>query len=80
MDTLNIPPLPVHPQPQPWEELSSFLARTARSMHYPDPHWLLHPEMLPSPITSHNLSLLSAPADYAFLAASLPSQKNSSMP
>lgn len=71
MDTRTIPPLPVRPQPQPWEELSSFLARTARSMQYPSPHWLLQPEMLPSPITSHNLSLLTTQADYTFLATLL---------
>jgi hypothetical protein len=67
-----ITPLPVRIQPQPGEELSSFLTRTARSMHYPRANWLLQPELLASPITpSHNLSLLTRQSDYTFLSALL---------
>ena len=67
-----ITPLPVRVQPQPGEELSSFLTRTARSMHYPHATWLLQPELLASPIPpSSNLTLLTRQSGYTFLSALL---------
>lgn len=67
----SITPLPLRVQPQPGEALSSFLTRTARAMLYPRVSWLLQPEQIPSPITSHNLELLTQQDDFAFLCALL---------
>ena len=67
----TIKPLPLRIEPQPWEELSSFLARTARHMQYARSSWLLQPELLPFRMTSRNLSLLTAQDDYTFLSALL---------
>lgn len=69
--TPSITPLPLRVQPQPGEALSSFLSRSAHAMLYPRVNWLLQPEQIPSPITSHNLELLTQQDDYAFLCALL---------
>jgi TniQ len=69
MDTIQ--PLPVRLEPQPWEELTSFLTRTAHHMQYQSIAWILQPELLPFCMTSRNLSLLTAQQDYTFLAALL---------
>jgi hypothetical protein len=70
-DADTIAPLPLRVEPQPWEELAAFLARTARHMQYPRISWLLQPEMLASPMTARNLALLTAQEDYTFLSTLL---------
>jgi hypothetical protein len=37
-------PMPLRILPLPWEDLASFLSRTARDMEYEQPKWLLQPE------------------------------------
>jgi TniQ protein len=64
----TITPLPLRIEPQPWEELASFLARTARHMQYAHTSWLLQPELAKQRMTSRNLSLLAAQDDYTFLS------------
>jgi hypothetical protein len=41
---LKLPPLPRRAPPSPWEDLASVLSRTARTMGYTRPQWLLRPE------------------------------------
>lgn len=69
MDTMqHITPLPMRIQPHSWEDLGSFLVRTAEHMGYETPHWLLKPETSSSQIQIWNLPVLSRQADYDFLS------------
>jgi hypothetical protein len=63
-----ISPLPLHIEPLPWEDLYSFLSRSAKHMHYESVAWLLHPETSPYHIAPAEISLLTEQADYRFLS------------
>ncbi|WP_420917188.1 TniQ family protein [Dictyobacter halimunensis] len=64
----HITPLPKRVQPHQWEDLGSFLVRTAKAMGYETPQWLLQPETSSYRITSRKLTTLSLQADYDFLS------------
>lgn len=61
-------PLPLRVQPQPWEDLHSFLTRTAHRMHYDKATQILQPELGSHHITSSHISLLTEQADYTLLS------------
>jgi HAMP domain-containing protein len=63
-----IPPLPVHPRPQPDEDLASLLIRTASGMAYDTPRWILRPEApLPMITPAAHVLWLRRKADYHLL-------------
>lgn len=63
-----IPPLPVHPRPQPDEDLASLLIRTASGMAYDTPRWILRPEApLPMVTPAAHILWLRRKADYHLL-------------
>lgn len=64
----HIAPLPKRVQPHQWEDLGSFLVRTAKEMGYETPRWLLQPETSSHRITIRELATLSSQADYDFLS------------
>jgi len=64
----SISPLPQRIQPLPWEDLGSFLNRTARHMGYETTSWLLQPETISYQIDPRDLSTLSKQMDYDFLS------------
>ena len=61
-------PLPLRVQPQPWEDLHSFLTRSARRMHYDKAAQVLQPELSSHHIASSKVSLLTEQADYTSLS------------
>jgi hypothetical protein len=63
-----ISPLPLRLQPLPWEDLYSFLSRSAKHMQYESVAWILHPETSPYHIAPSEVSLLTEQADYTFLS------------
>jgi len=64
----NLAPLPQRVEPLPWEDLSSFLVRTARSMGYETISWLLQPAASSYQVQTRELPTLSRQADYDFLS------------
>lgn len=64
----TITPLPLRVQPQPWEDMHSFLARTATRMHYDKTAHIIQPERSPHHIAPSHISLLTEQADYTFLS------------
>jgi hypothetical protein len=68
MNWQNLPPLPLRVEPLPWEDLGSFLARTARRMSYETIARLLQPETSSYQIKAGELPTLSRQADYDFLS------------
>ncbi|HEX9135286.1 MAG TPA: TniQ family protein [Ktedonobacteraceae bacterium] len=59
--------LPRRATPRPWEDLASFISRTARHMGYEQPEWVLHPENSAQSIAPQRLAYLSRLADYELL-------------
>lgn len=69
MDTMqHITPLPRRVQPLSWEDLGSFLVRSAKVMGYEHPQWILRPETYSHHINIWKLAALSRQADYDFLS------------
>ncbi len=68
MNWQNISPLPLRVEPLPWEDLGSFLARTARRMSYETIARLLQPETTSYQVRAGELPTLSRQADYDFLS------------
>lgn len=64
----QITPLPKRVSPQPWEDLASFLVRSAKEMGYEYPQWILRPETSSHSIDIWKLAALSRQADYDFLS------------
>lgn len=64
----TITPLPLRVQPQPWEDLHSFLSRTATRMQYDKAAHIIQSERHPHHIASSHISLLTEQADYTFLS------------
>ena len=64
----DLAPLPRRVAPRPWEDIASFLSRTASAMGYSDPRWLLHPQEVSGfSITESDLPYLSRKDDYLVL-------------
>jgi hypothetical protein len=68
MNWQNISPLPLRVEPLPWEDLGSFLARTARRMSYETIARLLQPATTSYQVRAGELPTLSRQADYDFLS------------
>jgi hypothetical protein len=64
---LDIQSLPQRVKLLPWEDLGSFLSRTARKMGYEKPEWLLRLQGVPHKIIPDNLPLLCRQMDYLLL-------------
>jgi hypothetical protein len=67
-DRQRINPLPLRVRPLPWEDLHSFLARTAKRMQYEKATQVIQPEMGDHHIASSQVSLLTEQSDYTFLS------------
>jgi TniQ len=64
----DVTPLPRRVAPRPWEDIASFLSRTALVMGYPDPRLLLHPQEVPRyRIKETDIAYLSRKDDYLIL-------------
>lgn len=68
MPVPSITPLPLRIKPQPWEDLHSFLVRTAIRMQYDKAALVIQPELIPYHIASSHISLLTELPDYTFLS------------
>src|SRR5947207_3250189 len=69
---ISLAPLPRRVVPRPWEDIASFLSRSASVMGYPDPRWLLHPQEVQWwGITESYLAYLSRKDDYLILGSLL---------
>jgi hypothetical protein len=61
-------PLPRRAKPSACEDLLSLLRRTAHTMGYEDPHWILHPQKSEYALKERDIALLSKAEDYRFLS------------
>src|SRR5258708_2568397 len=65
---MELLPLPRRAAPRLWEDLTSVLSRTARSMGYARPQWLLRPEVIQHKIDRDALPVLRRHLDSLLLS------------